>query len=143
MRDPVMMRSIARRDSASTHGGVLIDPRQGDVEGDASSPRERSLLAITGSLLVEISLPKLLFAWTISLLLPAVLLGVAPLVASAWLATVSRHILQLTEIGSALALVVIIAQVGRTGSAAALTTLCLAFGPLCLLLLDPTTEVPT
>jgi Calcineurin-like phosphoesterase len=104
-----MTRSNARRNSTSTHGGVLIDPRQGDVEDDASSPGERSLLAITGSLLVEISLPKLLVAWTISLLLPAVLLGVAPLVASAWLTTVSRHILQLTEIGTAVALVAIIA----------------------------------
>jgi predicted MPP superfamily phosphohydrolase len=84
---------------------VLIDPRHGDVEDDASSPGERSLLAITGSLLVEISLPKLLFAWTISLLLPAVLLGVVPLVASAWLTTVSQHILQLSEIGTAVALV--------------------------------------
>ena len=33
--------------------------------------------SIAGSLLVEISLPKLLFAWTILLLLPAVLLGAA------------------------------------------------------------------
>ncbi len=103
-----MTRSTPRPDLAST-GGVLIDPRQGDVEDDASSPKERSLLAITGNLLVEISLPKLLFAWAISLLLPAVLLGVAPLVASAWLETVSQHIVQLTEIGTALALVVIIA----------------------------------
>jgi hypothetical protein len=33
------------------------------------------LLAIAGSLLVEVSLPKLLFAWTVSLLLPAVLVA--------------------------------------------------------------------
>ena len=68
-------------------GGALplLDPRRGDVEDDAASPAE-SLLAIAGSLLVEISLPKLLFAWTVSLLLPAVLLGLAPLVATAWLA---------------------------------------------------------
>jgi hypothetical protein len=70
---------------------VLFDPRMGDVEDDASSPKQKSLLAIAGTLLAEISLAKLLFAWTISLLLPAVLLGVAPLVATAWLAKVSRH----------------------------------------------------
>jgi predicted MPP superfamily phosphohydrolase len=87
----------------------LVDPRQGDVEDDAASPGQRSLLAIAGSLLVEISLPKLLFAWTVSLLLPAVLLGLTPLVATAWLATVSGHILALTEIGAALVLVVLVA----------------------------------
>ena len=56
---------------------MLIDPRHGDIEDDAASPGQRSLLAIAGSLLVEISLPKLLFAWTVLLLLPAVLLGLA------------------------------------------------------------------
>ena len=85
---------------------VLFDPRMGDVEDDASSPKQKSLLAIAGTLLAEISLAKLLFAWTISLLLPAVLLGVAPLVATAWLAKISSHILQLTEIGAALVLVI-------------------------------------
>ena len=64
---------------------MLIDPRHGDIEDDAASPGQRSLLAIAGSLLVEISLPKLLFAWTVLLLLPAVLLGLAPLLVSAWL----------------------------------------------------------
>ena len=63
---------------------MLIDPRQGDIEDDAASPGQRSLLAIAGSLLAEMSLPKLLFAWTVLLLLPAVLLGLAPLLASAW-----------------------------------------------------------
>src|SRR5258708_19226146 len=87
----------------------LSDPRFGDVEDDASSPGQRSLLAITGSLLVEISLPKLLFAWTISLLLPALLLGLAPLLATAWLSTLSEHFVALTEIGAALVLISIIA----------------------------------
>src|SRR5262249_31283355 len=92
----------------------IIDPRQGDVGDDAASTKQRSLLAIAGNLLVEISLPKLLFALTISLLVPAVMLGAAPLVASAWLATLSGHILQLTEIGGALVLVVLVA-VGWVG----------------------------
>src|SRR5215475_1820171 len=90
-------------------GAPIIDPRQGDVGDDAASTKQRSLLAIAGSLLIEISLPKLLFAWTVTLLLPAVLLGVAPLVASAWLATLSGHILRLTGIGCALVVVVVVA----------------------------------
>jgi predicted MPP superfamily phosphohydrolase len=106
-----MTKSTVGRDSTNVKGGAfpLVDPRQGDVEDDAASPGQRSLLAIAGSLLVEISLPKLLFAWMVSLLLPAVLLGLTPLVATAWLATVSGHILALTEVGAALVLVVAVA----------------------------------
>ena len=88
---------------------MLIDPRQGDIEDDAASPGQRSLLAIAGSLLVEISLPKLLFAWTVLLLLPAVLLGLAPLLASAWFSKLSQQLAALTEIGTALALLAIVA----------------------------------
>src|SRR5207253_1910746 len=88
---------------------MLIDPRLGDIEDDAASPGQRSLLAIAGSLLVEISLPKLLFAWTVLLLLPAVLLGLAPLLASAWFSKLSAQLAALTEIGTALALIAIAA----------------------------------
>ena len=69
---------------------MLFDPRLGDAEDDVSSPKQRSLLAMAGSLLAEISLPKLAFAWTVSILLPAALLGSAPLVATLWFAKVSR-----------------------------------------------------
>ena len=93
---------------------MLIDPRHGDIEDDAASPGQRSLLAIAGSLLVEISLPKLLFAWTVLLLLPAVLLGLAPLLVSAWFSTLSEQLATLTEIGTALALLAI-AAVGWIG----------------------------
>src|SRR5258708_11428757 len=90
----VMTKSTGGRDWNAKGGAFpLVDPRQGDVEDDAASPGQRSLLAIAGSLLVEISLPKLLFAWTVTLLLPAVLLGLTPLVATAGLATVSWRIL--------------------------------------------------
>jgi predicted MPP superfamily phosphohydrolase len=105
--ESVMTKSIAEG-ARGTRDGVLVDPRRGDIEDDAASPGQRSLLAIAGSLLVEISLPKLLFAWTVSLLLPAVLLGLAPLVATAWLSSVSGHILALTEIGAALVLIVVV-----------------------------------
>jgi predicted MPP superfamily phosphohydrolase len=82
-------------------GSRLIDPRCGDIEDDFASPGQRSLLAIAARLLVEISLPKLLFAWTMSLLLPAALLGLAPLVATTWLTTVSARLVKLTEFGAA------------------------------------------
>jgi predicted MPP superfamily phosphohydrolase len=104
-----MARSTAERDATGTQDGVLVDPRRGDIEDDAASPGQRSLLAIAGSLLVEISLPKLLFAWIVTLLLPALLLGIAPLVATAWVSSVSEHVLELTEIGAALVLVAVMA----------------------------------
>jgi hypothetical protein len=34
----------------------ILDPRDGDIEDDASSTKRRSLLSLAGSLLVEISL---------------------------------------------------------------------------------------
>jgi hypothetical protein len=69
-------------------GRPLIDPRDGDAEDDASSPKQKSLLAIAGSLLAEISLTKLLIAWIASIVLPAAILGLAPLVATAWVGDV-------------------------------------------------------
>ena len=70
----------------------LVDPRLGDIEDDASSTKRRSLLGIAGSLLAEISIPKLLTAWLSLIVLPGVLLGLAPLIASGWLATLSGKI---------------------------------------------------
>jgi len=70
----------------------LIDPRLGDIEDDGSSTKQRSLLALAGKLLAEISLPKLAAAWLLLIVLPAMLLGLAPLIASGWLATLSRKI---------------------------------------------------
>lgn len=69
----------------------LIDPRRGDVEDDALSTKQRSILAIAGSLLAEISLPKLALAWLLLIILPGVLLGLAPLVATGWLGALSRQ----------------------------------------------------
>jgi Calcineurin-like phosphoesterase len=61
-----------------------IDPRRGDIEDDASSSKRRSLLSLLGSLLAEISITKLATAWISLVILPALLLGVAPIVASIW-----------------------------------------------------------
>ena len=70
----------------------IVDPRQGDVEDDASSTKRRSLISLAGSLLAEISFPKLIAAWAILIILPAFLLGAAPLLASIWISTVSSKV---------------------------------------------------
>ena len=69
-----------------------LDPRQGDVEDDGSSTKRRSLLSLAGSLLVEVSLPKLAIAWLMLIVVPALILGLAPLVVSAWVNQVSATI---------------------------------------------------
>ena len=71
---------------------AVVDPRSGDVEDDASSTKRRSLLSLAGSLLAEISLPKLILSWTMLFVVPGLLLGLAPLVASAWISMVSRKV---------------------------------------------------
>jgi hypothetical protein len=69
----------------------IIDPRDGDIEDDASSTKQRSLFSLAGSLLAEISLPKLAVTWVLLIGLPGVALGLAPVVVSLWFhATTSR-----------------------------------------------------
>ena len=70
----------------------VIDPRHGDVETDVSSTKRRSLLSLAGGLLVEISLPKLIMAWTLLLLVPGLLLGLGPIIVSDWIRTLSGTI---------------------------------------------------
>src|SRR5262252_2592204 len=62
----------------------LVDPRDGDIETDESSPERRSLLAIAGNLLAEVSLPKMAAAVGMLIVVPAVLLGLAPIIATIW-----------------------------------------------------------
>src|SRR5215471_12401588 len=71
---------------------AIVDPRAGDVEDDSSSTKSRSLLSLAGTLLAEISLPKLAVAWLLLIIVPALALGLAPLVASAWVADVSNKL---------------------------------------------------
>ena len=70
----------------------LVDPRDGDIEDDASSTKSNSLLTMAGSLLGEISLAKLLTAWLILFIVPAVIIGLTPLVASAWIGKLAGQI---------------------------------------------------
>ena len=94
--------------------GLILDPRDGDAEDDASSPKQKSLLAIAGSLLAEISLTKLVLAWAASIVLPAAILGLAPLVATAWVGDIFARVVELTGIGAALVLLAV-AGVGWIG----------------------------
>lgn len=67
----------------------IIDPRNGDAEDDGSSTKRRTMLSLAGTLLSEISLPKLLAAWTVLIVVPAVMLGAGPVLVSIWIGTVS------------------------------------------------------
>lgn len=88
----------------------ITDPRDGDAEDDASSTKQRSLLSLAGSLLAEISLPKLVVAWVWLIGVPALLLGVAPLLASVWLSTVSTKVAYaVSGVWSALVLAAVLA----------------------------------
>jgi Calcineurin-like phosphoesterase len=91
------------------HESLILDPRNGDAEDDASSPKQKSLLAIAGSLIAEISLTKLLLAWIVSIVLPAAILGLAPLIVTAWVGGVFSRVLELYGYGAALLLLAIIA----------------------------------
>ncbi len=66
----------------------ILDPRDGDIEDDASSTKRRSLLWLAGSLVAEISLPKLVATWMLLVGFPGLLLGAAPLLVSLWIAVV-------------------------------------------------------
>ena len=66
----------------------ILDPRNGDIEDDAASTKRRSMLSLAGSLLAEISLPKLVIAWMLLIGFPGLLLGVTPLLVSAWVIAV-------------------------------------------------------
>ena len=88
----------------------IIDPRKGDFEDDASSTKRRSLISLAGSLLVEISLPKLALAWLFMLVLPSLLLGVTPIAVSVWVSTVKeKAYYSLTDFWPALLLLGVIA----------------------------------
>jgi hypothetical protein len=87
-----------------------IDPRQGDIEDDASSSKRRSLLSLAGSLLAEISLPKLAVAWMLLIVFPSVMLGIAPIVASIWFNKLSdKFVSSLAGVWSAILLAAFIA----------------------------------
>jgi len=96
----------------------FIDPRRGDIEDDWSSTKRRSLLSLAGSLAIEVSLPKLALASLLLIVIPAVTLGLAPLMASAWVSKISASITSpLNRIWPVLVLLALIA-VGWIGGRA-------------------------
>jgi hypothetical protein len=70
----------------------FIDPRRGDIEDDASSTKRRSMLSLAGSLLAEISIPKLAAAWLLLIVIPSLMLGVVPILVSIWFNKVSDNL---------------------------------------------------
>ena len=82
----------SRYSTKESQARAVVDPRSGDMEDDASSTKSRSLLSLAGSLLAEMSLPKLVVAWLSLVVVPALALGLVPLIASAWIAAVSRKL---------------------------------------------------
>jgi len=120
----------------------IIDPRRGDFEDDASSTKRRSLLSLAGSLLVEISLPKLALAWFLMLVLPSLLLGLAPLAISAWLNTVTWKLTySLADIWPAVILVAVIA-LGWFGGRPLLRAIKSSFWSLNALAVEPCDSPP-
>jgi hypothetical protein len=92
-----------------------IDPRWGDIEDDTSSSKRRSLLSLAGSLLAEISITKLATAWLSLVILPALLLGVAPIVASIWFNSVFDEFTSSLAGVWSLAVVILLAAIGWFG----------------------------
>jgi hypothetical protein len=70
----------------------IIDPRQGDIEDDASSTKKRSMLALAGAMLVEISLPKLIIAWGLLLVVPGILLGFVPIATTMYFRAITDNV---------------------------------------------------
>jgi hypothetical protein len=84
-----------KRAAKTRNSDLFIDPRRGDIEDDASSTKRRSMLSLFGSMLVEISLPKLILAWALLLVVPGLLLGLAPIVFVEWLTIVTDKLASL------------------------------------------------
>lgn len=68
---------------------MIVDPRKGDIDDDASSTKSHSLWSLAGTLFAEVSLPKLLFAWIALIAFPAAVMGAAPILLTIWTASIS------------------------------------------------------
>ncbi len=88
-------KRVKNRAAETRVADLFVDPRHGDIEDDASSTKRRSMLSLFGSMLVEISLPKLVVAWVLLLVVPGLLLGLAPIVFVEWLTIVTDKLASL------------------------------------------------
>src|SRR5262245_43894450 len=93
----------------------IVDPRKGDVEDDACSTKQRSLFSLAGTLLAEVSLPKLVLSWALLIGLPSLLVGVAPLVVSIWIGKISSKFVVLLSGVWPVLLVFVLAILGWFG----------------------------
>lgn len=88
---------------------TFFDPRNGDLEDDASSTARHSMLGHATYMLLEISLPKLVLAVILLLVLPALLLGATPK-AVVWLTDAVWH--EATRLGVIAAAFAFVAAAG-------------------------------
>jgi hypothetical protein len=101
-------------EAKTIYENLLIDPRAGDIEDDASSTKQRKLSAIAGSILAEISIAKFVVAWGLLIVVPSVVLGIGPLVFSVWLSRVTDKFATMSGLGS-IVLLSILSVVGIYG----------------------------
>jgi hypothetical protein len=71
---------------------TFMDPRDGDLEDDASSTVSKTLLGHAASMVVEISLPKLVLAFAALVVLPAITVGAVPIALGWYLRTAADKI---------------------------------------------------
>lgn len=115
----------------------LIDPRRGDIEDDASSTKQRSMAALAGSMLVEVSLLKLAIAWALLLVLPGLFLGMFPIVATIWLRKISDRVFSPIDGVWPLMLLAIVAAIGWYGGRAFLRLAERSFWSLASVVVEP------
>ncbi|TKT69087.1 metallophosphoesterase [Aquamicrobium sp. LC103] len=115
----------------------LIDPRHGDIEDDASSPKKRSLVSIAGNMLIEVSLLKLALAWALLLVIPGLVLGLFPIAAGIWLRTATDQVLSLSDGLVPLAFLLAIVAVGWYGGRALLRAAEHSFWTLAATIVEP------
>src|SRR6202047_4910102 len=115
----------------------IINPRGGDLEDDASSPKRRSLLSLAGSLVSDIQFPKLITAWMLLVIAPCIALGLSPLIASAWVSQISgKFASPYAGIGPLFVLALLLA-IGDFAGRPLLRIFERSFWPLSALLLEP------
>jgi hypothetical protein len=99
----------------------ILDPRDGDVEDDASSTDQRSLMSLAGSLITEISFAKLAASWVMLIGVPGLVFGLAPLLGAIWFNKVAQNLpLLLTGLYSffAVAVLAVLASIAWFGGPA-------------------------
>jgi predicted MPP superfamily phosphohydrolase len=121
-------------DSTAARRPLLFDPRDGDAEADASAPEKRSLLALAGNLFVEVSLPKLFFALLLLVVVPALILGIGPIVVTVWLRTFTST----PRSGAAILFLLALLIIGWTGGRPLFRVVEGSFWSLNALVIQPT-----